>query len=65
MCIRDRDYIGDVESIQNTSNIFQNDKKIIIVACSDSDYDSIFKNKKDDEMIIVKANPLCEVYTQK
>ena len=60
-----KDYIGDVESIQNTSNIFQNDKKIIIVACSDSDYDSIFKNKKDDEMIIVKANPLCEVYTQK
>jgi PHD/YefM family antitoxin component YafN of YafNO toxin-antitoxin module len=58
-----KDYIGDVESIQDPLNIFQNDKKVIIVACSQSDYDSISKNKKDDEFIVIKANPLCEVYT--
>jgi len=53
-----KDYIGDVESIQDPLNIFQNDKKVIIVACSQSDYDSISKNKNDDEFIIIKANPL-------
>jgi hypothetical protein len=58
-----KDYIGDVESIQDPLNIFQNDKKVIIVACSQSDYDSISKNKNDDEFIVIKANPLCEVYT--
>ena len=60
-----KDYIGDVESIQDPLNIFQDDKKVIIIACSQSDYDSISKNKNDDEFIIIKANPLCEVYPQK
>jgi hypothetical protein len=60
-----KDYIGDVESIQDPSDIFQNDKKVILVACSQSDFNSISKNKNDDEFIIIKANPLCEVYTQK
>ena len=60
-----KDYIGDVESIQDPSDIFQNDKKVILVACSQSDYDYISKNKKDAEYIIIKANPLCEVFPQK
>ena len=60
-----KDYIGDVESIQIPLDIFSNDKTIIIVACSQSDFNSISKNKNDDEFIIIKANPLCEVYTQK
>ena len=60
-----KDYIGDVESIQIPLDIFSNDKTIIIVACSQSDYDYISKNKKDTEYIIIKANPLCEVFPQK
>ena len=60
-----KDYIGDVESIQTPLDIFSNDKTIIIVACSQSDYDYISKDKKDIEYIIIKANPLCEVFPQK
>ena len=60
-----KDYIGDVESSQIPLDIFSNDKTVIIVACSQSDYDYISKNKKDAEYIIIKANPLCEVFPQK
>ena len=60
-----KDYIGDVESIQSPLDIFSNDKTIIIVACSKSDFDYISKNKKDNDYIIIKANPLCEVFPQK
>ena len=49
-----KDYIGDVESIQAPLDIFSNDKTIIIVACSKSDYDYISKNKKDNDYILKK-----------
>ena len=32
-----KDYIGDVESIQKPVDIFQNDKTVIVVACSQLD----------------------------
>ena len=54
-----KDYIGDVESISQPVDIFQNDKTTIIVVCSKRDFDYIMKNNKDDELIILKANPLC------
>ena len=57
-----KDYIGDVESIETPVDIFSNDKTVIIVACSKSDFDYISKNKKDNDYIIMKANPLCEVF---
>ena len=60
-----KDYIGDVESSQIPLDIFSNDKTIIIVACSQSDYDYISKYKKDTDYIIIKANPICEVFPQK
>ena len=60
-----KDYIGDVESTQIPLDIFSNDKTIIIVACSQSDYDYISKKKKDNDYIIIKANPICEVFPQK
>ena len=60
-----KDYIGDVESSQIPLDIFSNDKTVIIVACSQLDYDYISKDKKDVEYIIIKANPLCEVFPQK
>ena len=56
-----RDYIGDVEAYQNPDfNLFHNDKTTIVVACSQSDFDSIEKTKHDSNLIIVKANPICE-----
>jgi len=60
-----KDYIGDVEAINQFTDIFQNDKTTIIVACSKSDFEYIMKNNKDDELIILKANPLCQLITQK
>ena len=56
-----RDYIGDVEAYEDPHlDIFHSDKTTIVVACSKSDYENIEKNKKDSNLIIVKANPLCE-----
>lgn len=56
-----RDYIGDVESYEDPDfNLFHSDKTTIVVACSQSDFDAIGKTKKDSNLIIVKANPICE-----
>ena len=60
-----KDYIGDVESISQPVDIFQNDKTTIVVVCSKRDFDYITKNNKDDELIILKANPLCQLISQK
>ena len=60
-----KDYIGDVESISQPVDIFQNDKTTIIVVCSKRDFDYIMKNNKYDELIILKANPLCQLISQK
>jgi len=56
-----RDYIGDVEAYENPNfDLFHSDKTTIIVACSKSNFDNIEKIKQDSNLIIVKANPLCE-----
>ena len=60
-----KDYIGDVESISQPVDIFQNDKTTIVVVCSKHDFDYMMKNNKDDELIILKANPLCQLISQK
>ena len=60
-----KDYIGDVEAISQPADIFQNDKTTIVVACSKNDFDYIMKNNKDEELIILKANPLCKLISQK
>ena len=60
-----KDYIGDVESISQPVDIFQNDKTTIIVVCSKRDFDYIMKNNKDDELIILKANTLCQLISKK
>lgn len=58
-----KDYIGDVELYDSSNtDIFHSDKTTILVACSISDYENLSKNTKDSEWIIVKANPLCEVF---
>ena len=61
LTLRLRDYIGDVEAYEDPDfNLFHSDKTTIIVACSQSDFNNIEKTKKDSNLIIVKANPLCE-----
>ena len=56
-----QDYINDVECVETPLDYYQNEKTTIVVACSKSDYEFMKKNTKDNEMIIIKANPLCEV----
>jgi len=60
-----KDYIGDVEAISQPTDILQNDKTTIVVVCSQNDFDYMMKNNKDDELIILKANPLCQLISQK
>jgi len=60
-----KDYIGDVESISQPIDIFQNDKTTIVVICSKHDFDYMMKNNKDNDLILLKANPLCQLISQK
>jgi len=60
-----KDYIGDVEAISQPTDIFQNDKTTIVVVCSKSDLEYVLKNNKDNEIIILKANPLYQLVSQK
>ena len=56
-----RDYIGDVEAYEIPNfDLFHNDKTTIVVACSKIDYENIQKTKQDSDLLIIKANPLCE-----
>ena len=56
-----RDYIGDVEAYEDPDfNLFHSDKTTIIVSCALSDFENIKKTKNDSNIIIIKANPLCE-----
>ena len=56
-----RDYIGDVEAYEDPNfDLFHSDKTTIVKACSKSDFTNIEKTKQDSDLIIVKANPLCE-----
>ena len=56
-----RDYIGDVEAYEDSNfDLFHSDKTTIVVACSKTDFERIEKTKQDSNLIVVKANPLCE-----
>lgn len=59
-----RDYIGDVEVMDNSNEyMVHSDKTMIIVVCSS--YDLELASKKAGQTIMIKANPLCEtVLTQ-
>ena len=57
-----RDYIGDVEAFEDPNfDLFHSEKTTIVVACSKTDFENIQKIKQDSDLIIVKANPLCEI----
>ncbi|CAI9831656.1 MAG: hypothetical protein MPI95_07330 [Nitrosopumilus sp.] len=56
-----RDYFGDVEAYKDPgSDIFHTDKTTIAVACSKQDYEHITRTCKGSDMLVVRANPLCE-----
>lgn len=56
-----RDYIGDVEAYDDPNlDLFHNDKTTILVICSKRDYETL-KKKQDNDLIIIKGNPLCEM----
>ncbi len=56
-----RDYIGDVEAYEDPNlDLFHNDKTTIMVICSKSDFENLRK-KKDNDVIVIKGNPLCEI----
>ena len=55
-----RDYIGDVDSIEGNIDQFNNEKTTLVVACSKPDYEELKKNQKDDDIIVIKANPIIE-----
>ena len=56
-----RDYIGDVETSTGSVDLFHHDKTTIVVACSSSDYKEIKESQKDEDVFVIKANPLCEI----
>ncbi len=57
-----RDYIGDVESYEESNlDLYHDDRIIIVVVCSKKDLEKIKKGKKNNDLIVIKANPLCEV----
>jgi len=41
--------------------LFHHDKTTIVVACSSSDYEEIKESQKDEDVFVIKANPLCEI----
>ena len=61
-----RDYITDVEAIQESSlDLFHSDKTTITVLCSKHDYEQLMKTGKDKNQIMIKTNPLCEIIQEK
>jgi hypothetical protein len=57
-----KDYIGDVERREGSSlDIYPNEKNTIVIACSKTDFSAIVNtNRHNLDMIIMKANPVCE-----
>lgn len=57
-----KDYIGDVERRPGASlDIYPTDKDTVVIACSKNDFSAISMTIKQNlDMIIMKANPVCE-----
>lgn len=57
-----RDYIGDVERHHGPKfDLYHTDKTTVVIACSKMDFEKVMsKNVQSDDLIVIKANPLCE-----
>ena len=56
-----RDYIGDVETAEGSTDVSHTDKITVFVACSRTDYEKIKEVEKEQDIFVIKANTLCEV----
>lgn len=57
-----RDYIGDISTKADSDfELFHSEKTIVIIACSKPDYEYAAKRKNRGDLIVIRANPLCEV----
>ena len=56
-----RDYIGDVETAEGLLDIFHSDKTTIAIACTESDYKKIKEITQNQDIFLIKANPMFEV----
>jgi len=63
-----RDYIGEVNRYDhsNTSiGMYHDEKTLLILTCSRFDHERVMsRHSRDDTVIIIKANPLCEVVSK-
>jgi hypothetical protein len=61
--IKLKDYIGDVETHYGPAiDIYPTDKTTVVIACSKKDFIKVAnKTKQNSDIIIMKANPLCEI----
>ena len=56
-----RDYIGDVETSEGLLDFFHSDKTTIAIACTEYDYKKIKEIKQNQDIFLIKANPMFEV----
>lgn len=56
-----RDYIGDVETSEGLLDFFHSDKTTVAIACTESDYKNIKELKQNQDIFLIKANPMFEV----
>jgi hypothetical protein len=58
-----KDYISDVDRYQGpTFDLYHTDKTTIVIACSKADFEKVIsKNMANQDFIVMKANPLCEM----
>jgi hypothetical protein len=58
-----KDYIGDVERHQGpTFDLYHSDKTTVVIVCSKVDFEKVIsKNIANQDFIMMKANPLCEM----
>lgn len=55
-----RDYIGDVEVLgDSNTDMIHSDKTMVVIVCSSHDLKRA--SKKSGDIIVIKANPLCEI----
>jgi hypothetical protein len=64
-----RDYIGEVNRYDNSTNIswYHDEKTLLILTCSRLDHERVMsRHSKEgrDNVIIIKANPMCEVVSK-
>ena len=54
--------MGNVELFGSSNfDVFHTDKITVVLVCSKSDYVRISKSPKRPDLLVVKANPLCEI----